>query len=88
MKKIILGILTLVTLVLVASSCNKRVDCLCTVNPVESNTSLPSSQFVHTFPKGGDCDDASGPMLYNGMQYMAECEEMEIIDNDEPENGE
>ncbi len=87
MKKIILSVLTLITFVLLASSCNKRVDCLCIASPVETNTGQPTSEFVHTYPKGGDCDELSGPMIYNGIDYIAECEEMEMFDELDP-NGE
>jgi hypothetical protein len=88
MKKIILSILTLITFVLLASSCNKRVDCLCTVTPVETNTDLESSEFIHTFPRGGDCADMSGAIIYNGADYIAECEEMELLDQPDPKGEE
>ncbi|MCC5917120.1 MAG: hypothetical protein JJU02_07310 [Cryomorphaceae bacterium] len=92
MKKIILSILTLLAFVLIASACNKRVDCLCTNTPTDPNSNAEPNEIIVTLPDGGDCEeDVSGPFYdKNGEPFMAVCEE--IIDDDqfngEPEDGE
>ncbi len=78
------------------SSCDKRVDCLCTATPVdERNEDLDVTEFYVTFKDGGDCDDASGPFyhtdeLFREFEYNAVCEEIpqELMNPDELNGGE
>lgn len=88
-----------ITLVLVAffgitiffTSCEKRVDCLCTASPVDNrNESLKVTQFYVTFKDGGDCDDASGPFYHLEVyEYNAVCTEIpqEQMNPDELNGG-
>jgi hypothetical protein len=86
MKKVILSLLTLILFVLITSSCDKRVNCVCTAVPVEPSEQNPPSEFYMTLKDGGDCEDGNGPFVDSrGVQYNATCEESIIMGIEDPQ---
>lgn len=96
MKRFTTILFALAGIAFFASSCDKRVDCLCTATPVDNrNEDLEVTSFYVTFKDGGDCDDASGPFYHTDefqreFEYNATCEEIpqEQMFPEGPEGGE